>query len=133
MNDDKLNAALGSLPSKVEIQYASCKKQPELPEGMGGIVLGCDMDVPLEAVVVLSFSEPGFGFGEITLIQTPAGVFLDTECMNLDRVKKYFMALLDSAITDREEDPTKHALYNQETGTRCGEGCSMCFPVSVPE
>ncbi len=133
MNDDKFVEVLQGLPTKIEIRHASCEMQSELPEAEGEVVLGCDLEVPKKAVVVLSFSEPGFGFGEVSLIQTPAGLFIDTECMSLERVKKYFMSLLDSAITDNEQDPLKHALYNQETGTRCGGGCSMCFPDGASE
>jgi hypothetical protein len=77
-------------------------------------------------VVVLEFSEKGFGFGEITIVQTSAGVFVDTEYMNLDRVKRYLAMLLDKAITDTDEDPERHALFNREMNRTCGSSCMIC-------
>jgi len=66
--------------------------------------------------------------GEVCLKQTPEGLFLDTECMSLDRVKRYLALLLDQAITDNDQTPEKHQLYNRVMGRQCGEGCPVCFP-----
>jgi hypothetical protein len=106
----------------VSLRYADCKAGvPKEGEH--------EWDTPPEKVVfVLQFSESGFGFGEVTIMQTAQGVFVNTECMSLDRVKKYLAALVDSAITDNEQDPEKHALYSEVMGRGCGPRCRVCFP-----
>lgn len=106
---------LARLPTKVSLGYASSEPGEPIDEAP-----------PKKVVVVLQFSEKGFGFGEVTIQQTPEGVFLDTECMSLDRVKGYFNALLDAAITDRDDDPERHALYNRVTGRSCNSACPAC-------
>lgn len=80
-------------------------------------------------VVVLNFSEKGYGFGEVTILQTPKGVFLDTEYMGKERCLKYFAALFDGAITESDMDPERHALYNREMGRTCADGCVACAAV----
>jgi len=113
---------LKGLPTHVSLRYADYK--PGVPkEGE------YEWDTPPEKVVfMLQFSESGFGFGEVTIKQTSQGVFVNTECMSLERVKKYLAALVDSAITDNEQDPEKHALYNEVMGRGCGPRCRVCFP-----
>lgn len=90
---------------------------------------GWSEDAPAErTVAVLEFSEQGFGFGEITIVQTKKGCFVDTEHMSKDRVKRYLCALIDGAILDTDTDAERHLLYNEEAGRRCGEGCAICYP-----
>ena len=87
-----------------------------------------DEDAIPEVTVILRFSEKGFGFGEIALKQTQKGLFLDTECMSLERVKYFVNSLLDKAITDVEQDPERHKLYNEVMQTQCGDRCTICYP-----
>lgn len=117
-----LHEVLKGLPTRVRLTYAACKQG--LHEG------GTDPGGPEveEVVLVLEFSESGFGFGEITIVQTQDGVFVDTECMSLERVKKYLGALVDSAVTDNDQDPVKHARYNEVMRRGCGPRCRVCFP-----
>ena len=77
-------------------------------------------------VVVLNFSEKGFGFGEVTIVQTPEGVFLDTEHMSKEKCLEYFAMLLGKAVTDMDMDPEKHALYNRVMCRTCADGCAAC-------
>jgi len=81
-----------------------------------------------EVTIVLSFSEKGFGFGEVTIKKHPKGVCVDTERMSLERVKKYLSSLVDGAVLDTDDDPDKHRLYNEVMGRRCGLGCPVCSP-----
>jgi hypothetical protein len=74
----------------------------------------------------LNFCEQGFGFGEIVIVQTPEGVFVDGEQMNLKRVRRYVSMLLDGAIADTDKDAEKHALYNRVMRRSCGPGCAVC-------
>jgi hypothetical protein len=106
----------------VSLRYADCKAGvPKEGEHEFG-------PLPEMVMFVLQFSESGFGFGEVAIKQTAQGVFVDTECMGVDRVKKYLAALVDSAITDHDQDPEKHALYNEVMGRGCGARCRVCFP-----
>jgi len=113
---------LKGLPTQVRLRYAAYR-QGTPKEGQHAL----DAE-PEEVVVVIQFSESGFGFGEVVIKQTPQGVFVDTECMSLERVKKYLAAIVDSAITDNDQDPDKHALYNEVMMRGCGQRCRVCFP-----
>jgi len=84
------------------------------------VMLAIDQPDPAYASIVLQFSEPGFGFGEITLRQTARGVFIDSEQMSRERIKRYFNQLIDGAVFDWEEDPAKRALYEEETSAKYG-------------
>lgn len=77
-------------------------------------------------VAVFSFSQKGFGFGEFAIVQDGDQAFVDTEHMSLDRVKGFISRLLDGAILDTDDDPTRHRLYNERMGRRCGGGCKVC-------
>lgn len=123
-----LEEALAGIPARVALTYARYKPGKPMPKSSRKVRLSIEEPPPAEVVVVLQFSEPGFGFGEVCLKQTPEGVFLDTECMSLDRVKRYFGQLLDSAITDIDQDPKRHKLYNRAKRRSCGPGCSVCHP-----
>jgi len=105
---DKLQEIMDGLPTEVSLGHASFDKES------------------LATVVVLEFSEKGFGFGEVTILQTPEGVFLDTENMGREKCLKYFSMLLDKAITDTNMAPARHALYSRATGRRCADGCPAC-------
>lgn len=120
--NDEFRAVMSKLQTRVSLKFADCKEsQPN------------DLNVdPEEIVVMFQFSEKGFGFGNVTIKQTPAGVFIDTECMSLDRVKKYLALFVDSAITDNDQDPEKHALFNRTMGRSCGERCKICS-IDVPK
>lgn len=113
---------LKGLPTRVCLGYAAYK-QGVPKEGQHPWEVEPD-----EVVVSIEFSESGFGFGEVTIKQTPQGIFVNTECMSLERVKKYLAALVDSAITDNDQDPEKHALYNEVMRRGCGPRCRVCFP-----
>lgn len=85
---------------------------------------------PAERVVAMfQFSEKGFGFGEITIIQTAEGCFLDTEHMSRETVKRFLGMLIDGAISDTDTEPEKHLLYNRVAGRSCGAHCGVCYPV----
>jgi hypothetical protein len=123
---------LDQFPTRVNLTFA--RYVPGEPDRVEGSVhLAIDDPLPKEVVVGIQFSEQGFGFGEVVIKQTPEGVFLDTECMFLDRVKRYFNALLDSAVTDNDMDPVRHASYNRVMGRSCGEGCTACYPPTEAE
>lgn len=81
-----------------------------------------------EVTVVLSFSERGFGFGEVAMVQTPDGLFMDGEYMSNERIKRYFCSLIDNAVRETDQDPGRHALYNRVMGRRCGTACQVCHP-----
>lgn len=115
MNMGDLKKVLDSCPTNVALGYA--RSRPNETD---------ELAPPEEVVVVLAFTEKGFGFGEVSIHQTQEGVFLDTECMSLDRVKRYFNSLLDKAILDTDEDPERHKLYNRVMGRHCGDGCPVC-------
>ena len=101
-----------NLGNDVALTFARMKGDPENPD---------------EVVMVLSFCEKGFGFGEIAIKQTPSGVFVDTEMTSLNRVKKYFEQLLDKAILDTNDDPEAHKRFNEVMGRRCAGSCTVCF------
>ena len=116
-----LRKVMDGLPTNVALTFASMKRREDVPDD--------DFETPPEQVtVVLSFSEKGFGFGEVAIKQTAEGVFLDTECMSVERVKRYLMALLDKAIVDTDDNPERHALYGKVMGRSCGPGCKVCNP-----
>lgn len=113
------------LPTQVTLWYAS-RKNGKAKKGQHAFEVP-----PEEVVVVFNFSESGFGFGEIAIKQTKDGVFIDTECMGKDAVKRYLGMLVDSAITDHDKDPVKHGRYSKAMGRSCGPACSACFPEFV--
>lgn len=116
---DGLQKFFDSLSTHVCLGYA----HSEYPEGVEP--LG---ETPDKVVVVLGFSEKGFGFGEVSFVQTKEGLFLDTEDMGPEKVKKYLSLLVDQAILDTDEDPEKHLLYNKVRNSVCSEHCKICHP-----
>lgn len=123
-----VKAIMESLPTRVALNFAHFEPgDPNPPEPEKPLRLAIEDPLPKVVVVTLQFSEKGYGFGEVVIKQTADGVFMDAECMRLDRVKRYFMALLDGAIMDSDEDPVKHARYNQAMGRSCGAGCPVCY------
>lgn len=107
-----LQRVLDGFPDDVKLSYAS--------------MMGVPGEDPDEVILIVSFSERGYGFGEIAIVQTPEGTIIDAETASLARVKKYFDALLDNAILDTDMDPTRHKLFNRIRGRRCGELCEVC-------
>jgi len=68
-----------------------------------------------------TFTEAGFGFGEFVIVQDETGIYLNSERMSLDRVKKYLCALVDEAILDSDKSPDNHLAYNKAMGViACG-------------
>ncbi len=117
---DKLTAILNTVPTAVRLTYASMDPQPKTEE---------DMDAPADIVVTLSFSEKGFGFGEVSLMADKDGrTIIDTEHMGKAKALKYLSRLIEEAIDDVDQDPERHALYNEIRGRKCGDGCRACFP-----
>jgi hypothetical protein len=111
---------LDGLPTRARLQHAYYKEGvPKAGQYRGQVE-------PERLAVVLQHSESGVGWGEFTIVQTPQGVFVDTEHTSLDRVRKQLTTLLESAITDNELDPAKHALYNRVMGRVCGLWCRVC-------
>lgn len=78
------------------------------------------------AVAVFEFSQRGFGFGEVAIVQTADGAYVDSECMGRDKVMELLRIYLDGAIFDTDTDPAKHMAYNAARGSVCGPGCRVC-------
>lgn len=120
--NDKLKEIMDTFPTEVALSYAAYEKGTP-KEGEHEFEAA-----PNHVMFSLCFSEKGFGFGEVTFQQTPAGLFLDTEYMDPERVKRYLCMLVDKAIKDTDEDPEKHKLFNREWRRECGPHCTSCFP-----
>jgi hypothetical protein len=114
-----LDLLLSQFPTSVRLSYGAAK---------GGPTARDPGKVAERVVAMFQFSEKGFGFGEITIMQTKEGCFIDTEHMSRETVKRFLGALVDGAVTDTDDDPEKHLLYNQEAGRRCGAHCRICYP-----
>jgi hypothetical protein len=118
---DVFKDLLNSVPSHVQIRWANVEGDGKLDPDTGEEGVKC-------AVVVLSFSASGFGFGELTFVQDEHGqLYLDTECIGRKKVMEFLQMWVDSAITDSETDPGKHARYNEVHGRSCGSHCKICF------
>lgn len=126
------NHPFATMPQQSRLVYASFEAADEVPND-DPVRLSVDEPDPKKVVLVLGYSEPGWGFGQFTIIQTPEGVFLDTEMTNPEKVKAAFCALIDGAIVDHDPDPERHAKYNAATGTRCGPRCRTCYPEDAAE
>src|SRR3954470_737983 len=111
---------LDGLPTRARLQHAYYE------EGVPKDGQRKEQVEPERLAIVVQHSESGVGWGEFTIVQTPLGVFVDTEHTTLDRVKQHLAGLLESAITDNELDPVKHALYNRVMGRQCGLWCRVC-------
>jgi len=124
---------LEGIPTSLSFRYAYCEPgdPPEIEEGQT-VVLGCDEPLPKRVAVVIEVSEPGWGFGEVTIVQTPEGLVVDAETCGAERVKRWLSALVDKAIFDTDRDPERHALYNKIRRAYCGPRCEVCFPNDVP-
>lgn len=119
-NGQRFEEALAKLPSGVVIQHAETMHQ-EMPENE------LEDLRPLRARITFSFSEPGFGFGEISILQTEDKVFIDTECMGREKVMQYLKEFVDRAIVDTDQDPLAHAEYNEQRGRWCHDQCPACL------
>lgn len=105
---------LDGCPTYATLSYGSFKGTGEQNE------LG--FEKPKRVAAVFDFSIEGFGFGELTLVRDENGqMYIDTECMSKERVKSILCHIVDSAITDREEDPERHIQYHEVMGGFCRE------------
>ena len=116
--NDEVSSLLSQFPTYVSLARGFTRGGSDDPEG----------PPPDEVVAVFQFSEKGFGFGEIALIQTKEGCFIDTEHMSRETVKRFLGMLIDGAVTDTDTEPEKHLLYNRVAGRRCGGQCEICYP-----
>jgi hypothetical protein len=88
-----------------------------------------DFPKPLRLVAVFSFAETGFGFGEITVVTGPDGrTYMDTEYTDKETVKRILGRLVDTAVTESDQDPAAHKKYNEIMGRTCSERCKVCHP-----
>lgn len=117
--EDAFRFVLDGLPTFIRIDYAMCEQDEEDLERSRP---------PLRASVGFVFSQKGFGFGEIYILQTQDGVFIDSELMGREGVKHFLGALIDAAILDTDTDPDKHEAYRKATKSSCGPGCLARFP-----
>lgn len=53
-------------------------------------------------MVVLTFAEEGFGFGEITFSKSDGKLYCNSECMSKETVKRMLAAFVDSAVFEHE-------------------------------
>ena len=104
------------ITTSVRIDFAQSTPSPD----------GDELSPCRDAVVGLSFSERGFGFGQICLFQSPEGAFIDTECMGREKVLQYLTVFLNSAILDTDQDPERHAAYNRARRRTCYDACPAC-------
>ena len=82
--------------------------------------------------VVFDFSVTGFGFGELTLVQEPSGLYVDSECILQAGVNNLLRLMLETATYDTDKDPIKHRRYNEAMHRTCGESCRVCHPEPSP-
>ncbi len=122
VDSDELKSLLSQFPTSVRLAWGRAEGGPTAEE---------PGKEATKAVAVFEFSEKGFGFGQITFIQTVEGCFLDTEHMSRETVKRFLGLLIDGAVTDTDAEPEKHLLYNRVAGRRCGSHCAVCYPDSV--
>lgn len=106
---DPLDQIFGAMPNRCVLSFTDAKKvEPEVLDETG-------MPAFRRLLACFNFAETGFGFGEFAIwINAEGQHFVDTECMSKERIKKYLGWLVDSAITDHEEDPARAALYAAE-------------------
>jgi hypothetical protein len=121
---DLANEIMSGLPTQVELEGAY-QKPEQLTESI--------LETPDEVSVWFSFSEKGFGFGEFCIKRTRDGVFVDIEAMGIEKIKQYLGLLLDSAITDVDDDADKHERYCCAMNRSCGPACRQCGGVAQLE
>lgn len=114
----KLSEIFAKLPTRMDITHVDITHEGEQPETGEPLVK--------EAAVVFSFSEPGFGFGEVTVVQRDGHTFIDGERMNAERIAGFFEAMVRGAILDSDQDPERHALYNKVMRRTCADDCKAC-------
>lgn len=112
---DPIKEMFKEMPNRVSLGYGSIKRK----EGQ---------EEPDEVCAVLQWSAKGVGWGELTIVQTPKGIFMDTECMGPIFVKEVLLMLTEGAVLDTTRDPEKHKLYNEIMQRDCGENCRICYP-----
>jgi len=87
-----------NLPAKVRLVFAGYEPGDPLPEDGAPVRLSIEEPSPKAVTVVLEVSQPGWGFGQFTIRQTPRGVFIDTECTTKELVKKAFADLIETGF-----------------------------------
>jgi hypothetical protein len=118
-----IKKALAAIPPFVRFSFVRQEMEPDDPADEG------DERLPKSVVAVLSFSQPAFGWGELTFVQDEKGqLYIDTERMSTKTVLDILHNMLDAAITDQDMDPEKHKRYNDVRGRRCGTHCEVCYP-----
>ena len=115
----ELRKMMAEMPNQARLGYGSIKRV----EGQ---------EEPERVCSVIQWSMKGVGFGELTIVQTPKGVFMETECMGPAFVKEVFLMLANVAILDTDKDPEKHKLYNEAMQRECSEDCRICYPRPKP-
>jgi hypothetical protein len=78
--------------------------------------------------VAIDFSETGFGFGVVTMVQDGTGLYVDSEYMGREKVLELVSRMLERAVFDLEKDPEKHLRYNEVMNRGCGPKCTVCAP-----
>ena len=109
-----LDKVMAGLPTRTKLEY--CQFEASGKKTKWGA------EVPKRMVLVLSFAEVGFGFGEVTIMTDKKGqVYIDGETMSREHVKVILSRLVDDAIMDREDDPKKHRAYDRVMKRYCGD------------
>lgn len=97
--------------------------------------------------ISFSFSEKGFGFGEIYIIMLNGQVFVDGESMSRELIKEIvdrisednrvalsehgilIPQIIDKAILDTDNNPDNHRLFNKVRYRQCSERCTICHSI----
>lgn len=115
---ESANEIVACFPDFTEIRYARQEEGEKLDEA--------GLPIPKRITVVFGFSEAGFGFGEIAIVQTDGHIFIDTEYMKKETVVRLLTKLVACAITDTDQDRDRHKLYSEAMGRECGDQCDVC-------
>lgn len=83
-------------------------------------------NTPERITICVSFSEPGFGFGDISFVQQDGKVCIDTERMGREGVVHFLTKLLKDAIYDTDDNEANHLEYNRIMKRSCGNHCQIC-------
>jgi hypothetical protein len=121
---NKLQEVFDQMETRTTLDFCRFEGTGTFDEAMG-------VEIPKRLTVCFSFSEKGFGFGEVVLVVDEKGrAFVDGETMSRDHVKRIIGALIDNAIMDTDEDPERHKLFDKVMHRSCG---SPECPTNVEE